>query len=111
VYADPIGTFEATVTVAALDAPLLMPIEAGENVTATLPSITGPFWPNTLPDNETRPDSLPRAIADIAVALLLPGGIVSDGGDALSAKGLVTSNSICAVAVFPLLSVPVRLIV
>jgi hypothetical protein len=46
----------------------------------------------------------------MAVVSLLPGGIVSDGGDALSANGLVTSNSICAVAVFPLLPVPVRLI-
>ena len=62
-------------------------------------------------ENHGRPVSLPREVADMAVVSLLPGGIVSDGGDALSANGLVTSNSICAVAVFPLPSVPVSLTV
>jgi len=87
-----------------LVAPFAIPIDEDESARVS-PATVG------LSAKVTLPLSVPAASAAIAADTLPPGGIVTFAGVAVSVNPAVILTAICAVAVFPLLSVPVRLIV
>jgi hypothetical protein len=104
VYVAPFDALAGTDIVAVLVDPLPIVIMFGENVAVGPPLLD-------LADSEILPPSLPAGRAVIEVVALPPGGMVRLFGLAFSVNPAVTSTSTCAVAVLPVLSVPVRLIV
>ena len=91
-------------SVAVLVAPFAIPIDEDESARVS-PATVG------LSAKVTLPLSVPAASAAIAADTLPPGGIVTFAGVAVSVNPAVILTAICAVAVFPLPSVPDRLIV
>jgi hypothetical protein len=90
-----------TEIVAMLAAPVPIPIEVGHRVAETLLSLG---WAV----NETLPVSVLIAGAIMEAVALPPGGTVIVFGLEANINPAVTFAVTCAVAVFPLLSVPVR---
>jgi len=94
----------ARVSVTVLACPLPIPIVAGDTVATTkiecdlVVNVTVPLW-------------LPAVSAVIAVVALPPGATVNVCGVAANVNPAVTLAVTCAVAVFPLPSVPVSVIV
>jgi hypothetical protein len=101
----------ATFTVAVLDPPIATEAVAAPAKVAVMPVTDVPYSSVAALVRVTVPVSAPSASTEIVDVPLAPGAIYSEAGFGTKEKPAMTFRSIDSVVVFPLLSVPVILIV